>query len=203
MVDMVTISGRQYLVDVGFGSNGPHQPIPLEAGTEYPNVGGQTVRLVHEPTAQNLQPSQRLWQYEHRNGADGAWIPTYCFTEVGFIPDDFVIINYYVSTSRDSWFTFYLVCVRILLDPETEEIIGNLTLFNNQLKRRIGSSLRCSLRLLRRTSTWRPSSNILASVWTRANEPVSTILRRKYCEHSGSPDRMNGGRDVPKTQWCR
>lgn len=139
MVNIATIGGRQYLVDVGFGSNGPHHPVPLEAGVVMANYGTQNIHLVLEPIAQNLNQSQRLWQYEHRNSPEADWIPTYCFTETEFLPDDFVMINYYMSTSRDSWFTFHLVCVKMLL-AESEEIVGDLTVFNNQLKRRIGAT---------------------------------------------------------------
>jgi arylamine N-acetyltransferase len=139
MVNIVTIRGRQYLVDVGFGSNGSHQPFLLEHGIESSNYGGQSIRLVFEPIAQNLNQSQRLWQYECRNAPSESWIPMYCFTETEFLPDDFVILNHFTSTSRESFFTFHLVCVKMLLDPDREEIIGDLTLFNNQLKRRIGA----------------------------------------------------------------
>jgi arylamine N-acetyltransferase len=139
MVNIVTLEGRRCLVDVGFGSNGPHQPIPLVATPTLHNVGDQSLRLRPGPIDQHAgRHGQRLWLYEHRNG-DGPWIPTYCFTDIEFLPEDFTMINYYMSTSWDSWFTFHVVCVRMILD-EQEQLVGDLTLFNNQLKRRIGAT---------------------------------------------------------------
>lgn len=140
MVNIVTIGDQKYLIDVGFGSNGPHRPVPLEENLEFHNTGDQYGRLVHGPIAQHTSTGQFLWQYEIRNGAEQAWTPAYCFTEMEFLPEDFTIINYYMSSSRASWFTFHVVCVRMIFDKESDEIIGDLTLFNNTLKRRLGAT---------------------------------------------------------------
>ncbi|RAK95280.1 arylamine N-acetyltransferase family protein [Aspergillus ibericus CBS 121593] len=139
MVNLVTIGEQKYLIDVGFGSNGPHQPVPLVPGYEFHNVGEQCGRLVYGSIAQHTSSGQSLWQYEIRNWG-GAWTPAYCFTETEFLPEDFTMINYYMSTSRESWFTFHVVCVRMLLDEEGETIVGDLTLFNDTLKRRLGAT---------------------------------------------------------------
>lgn len=134
MVNIVAIADQNYLIDVGFGSNGQHQPVPLTPGFEFHNVCGQSGRLQYGPIAQHTSKGQSLWQYEFRNGT-GTWIPAYCFTVVEFLPEDFTAINYYISTSREIWFTFNLVCVRMLLNDD-EKIAGDLTLFNDALKRR-------------------------------------------------------------------
>lgn len=139
MVNLVTIGQQKYLVDVGFGSNGPHQPIPLIADVEFHNVGEQSGRLRYAPISQHTTKSQSLWHYEVQNG-DQDWSPAYCFTDIEFLPEDFTIINYYMSTSRESMFTFHVLCVRMLLDQEGENLVGDLTLFNNVLKRRLGAS---------------------------------------------------------------
>ncbi|OOF96811.1 hypothetical protein ASPCADRAFT_167960 [Aspergillus carbonarius ITEM 5010] len=139
MVNLITLGQQKYLVDVGFGSNGPHQPVPLVHAYEFHNVGEQCGRLVYGPIPQHTSKGQTLWQYEIRNG-DGPWTPAYCFTETEFLPEDFTIINYYMSTSRESWFTFNVLCVRMLLDEEGEQLVGDLTLFNDTLKRRLGAT---------------------------------------------------------------
>lgn len=139
MVNIVTLGEQKYLIDVGFGSNGPHQPIPLIQDFEFHNVGEQSGRLVYGPIAQQTSKGQSLWQYEICNAGE-AWYPAYCFTETEFLPEDFTIMNYYMSTSRESWFTFHVVCVRMLLDEETQKIVGDLTLFNDTLKRRLGAT---------------------------------------------------------------
>ncbi|KAJ5148120.1 arylamine N-acetyltransferase 2 [Penicillium atrosanguineum] len=139
MVNVVTIGEQKYLIDVGFGSNGPHQPVSLVENFEFHNTGDQCGRLVHAPIAQHTSKGQYVWQYEIRNGAENAWTPAYCFTGTEFIPEDFEIINYYMSTNRASWFTFHVVCVQMIID-ENNEVVGDLTLFNNTLKRRNGAT---------------------------------------------------------------
>ncbi|CAL5867564.1 uncharacterized protein PFLUO_LOCUS1783 [Penicillium psychrofluorescens] len=138
MVNLVTIGEQKYLIDVGFGSNGPHQPIRLAQNFEFHNIGDQSGRLLYAPIPQHTGKGQALWQYEMRNGG-GAWTPAYCFTETEFLPEDFAIINYFMSTSRESWFTFHIVCVRMLLGDEGQ-LVGDLTLFNDVLKRRLGAT---------------------------------------------------------------
>ncbi|KAJ6086361.1 N-acetyltransferase family protein [Penicillium sp. IBT 16267x] len=139
MANLVIIGQQKYLIDVGFGSNGPHQPLSLIADVEFHNVGQQSGRLRYAPISQHTTKDQFLWHYEIKNG-DGDWSPTYCFTEVEFLPEDFTIINYYMSTSRESMFTFHVLCMRMLLDQEGDNIVGDLTLFNNTLKRRLGAT---------------------------------------------------------------
>ncbi|KAJ5784197.1 N-acetyltransferase family protein [Penicillium pulvis] len=139
MVNLIIIGQQKYLIDVGFGSNGPHQPLPLIPDVEFHNVGQQSGRLRYAPISQHTTKGQFLWHYEIKNG-DGEWSPAYCFTETEFLPEDFTIINYYMSTSRESMFTFHVLCVRMLLDQEGDNVVGDLTLFNNTLKRRLGAT---------------------------------------------------------------
>jgi Arylamine N-acetyltransferase len=139
MVNIVAVGQQKYLIDVGFGSNGPHQPVPLIDGFEAHNVGDQSARLIYGPIAQHTRAGQFLWQYEICNSG-GAWIPAYCFTETEFLPEDFTIINYYMSTSPESWFLSHVMCIRMILDDEGEKVIGDLTLFDNTLKRRLGAT---------------------------------------------------------------
>ncbi|KAJ5998938.1 Arylamine N-acetyltransferase [Penicillium sp. IBT 35674x] len=139
LVNIVAIGEQRYLIDVGFGSSGPHQPVPLIDGFKAHNVGDQHARLIYGHIAQHTGSGQSLWQYEICNGG-GAWIPAYCFTETEFLPEDFTIINYYMSTSPESWFVSHVVCVRMILDDEGEKVIGDLTLFDNTLKRRLGAT---------------------------------------------------------------
>ncbi|KAJ5301545.1 cysteine proteinase [Penicillium antarcticum] len=140
MVNIVTIEGQKYLVDVGFGSNGPHKPIPLIQNYEFHNTGDLHGRLIHGPITQHGRTGQQpLWQYDIRVG-DSSWIPAYCFTEMEFYPEDFKMMNYFMSTNRASWFTFHVVCVRMLLDDEGKKVVGDLTLFNNTMKRRLGAT---------------------------------------------------------------
>ncbi|KAJ5771154.1 cysteine proteinase [Penicillium nucicola] len=140
MVNIVIIEGQKYLVDVGFGSNGPHKPIPLIQNYEFQNTGNLHGRLIYGSVTQQGRTVQHpLWQYEIRAG-DSSWVPAYCFTEMEFFPEDFTVMNYFMSTNRASWFTFHVVCTRILLDNGGEKVVGDLTLFDNRIERTLGAS---------------------------------------------------------------
>lgn len=69
MVNIIPIKGIRYLVDVGFGANGPHHPLPLlTSGADYPmqNVGPSQIRIVHEPIPDALDQEQKHWIVQHR-----------------------------------------------------------------------------------------------------------------------------------------
>lgn len=135
MLNIVTIEGKRYVIDVGFGSSGPTHPLPLIENEISCNVGQQEMRLIHTSIPDFTMSSQKLWVYEHRNAVDQPWLPTYAFSEMEFTPRDFTIMNHFTSTHRTSWFTYLIVCVRMIL--ENGEIVGDVTLFGNEVKRRI------------------------------------------------------------------
>jgi arylamine N-acetyltransferase len=145
MVTIVTIGRKKYLVDVGFGSNSPTFPVPLE--DDYSALSIQPshwmmLKRQHIPdNTHKTNPEQLLWVYSLRFTADMPWIPGYCFSDIEFLPKDFQTINFFVSQSPSSWFTYTVVCLKYLMDPETEEIVGDITLFGNEIKeRRYGKS---------------------------------------------------------------
>lgn len=135
MLNIVTVSGNKYILDVGFGSSGPTHPLPLKEKQILTNVGSQQMRLLHGPIPDFTQSSQHLWQYEHRNGTDQPWVPSYAFSEMEFTPSDFEMMNYFTSSHRTSWFTYFVVCVKMVM--EDGEIVGDVTLFGSEVKRRI------------------------------------------------------------------
>lgn len=142
MVNIVTVQGKHYLVDVGFGSNSPTFPVPLEDGYSTLNIDpGHSMRLTrgHIPdntSAKSSNPGQELWIYDIRFTDDSPWLPAYCFSEIEFLPRDFDTMNFFVSKSRTSWFTYFVVCLNYVMDPETERIVGDVTLFGNEIKKR-------------------------------------------------------------------
>ncbi|KAJ6022716.1 cysteine proteinase [Penicillium canescens] len=139
MVNIATIGDQKYLIDVGFGSNVPHKHIPLIQNYEFHNNGDLHGRVIYGPITQHTRMGQQLWQYEIRIG-DSAWTPAYCFAGREFLPKDFTIMNYFMSTNRASWFTFHVVCVRMLLDEEGEKVVGDLTLLNDTIERHFGAT---------------------------------------------------------------
>ena len=73
MVNIVLLHGQRYLVDVGFGANGPHHPVPLVVdflNPDYPyqgqNVGPSQIRLMYEPIPDALNQGQKHWIVQHR-----------------------------------------------------------------------------------------------------------------------------------------
>ncbi|EXJ87901.1 hypothetical protein A1O1_04828 [Capronia coronata CBS 617.96] len=142
-VILVTIDGRKYLVDVGFGSQSAVHPLPLikdgDRDLAYKSVPGAEVRLVYRPIASNTDSSQSLWVLETRNKRHPAWAGGYCFSELEWLPSDFEIINYRTSQDPRSWFTHRLVLVKTLVDEETRtKPIGTIILTGNKIERRLG-----------------------------------------------------------------
>lgn len=139
MVNIVTIENQRYAVDCAFGNNGPTLPLPLLDGFTCRNTGddsgGSEMLLRHESISGSI-PAQLLWVYYVRFNTSMPWIPAYCFGEVEFLPNDFLVMNYYVSKSPDSWFTRILVCMKFLVDHNTDKIIGDITLRGNTIKER-------------------------------------------------------------------
>lgn len=134
MVNLVTIDGTKYLVDVGFGSKEPVQPVPLkQEGYEFDGICKRRCKLAlqHIPQHTNKNdPSQRLWVYSVKDNTDphADWEQMYSFTEVEFFDSDFEVMNYFVSTKPQSWFVQQVVAFRLMVDEETDEIHGELIL---------------------------------------------------------------------------
>ncbi|KAK9360816.1 arylamine N-acetyltransferase 1 [Lipomyces starkeyi] len=136
MLNIVTVDSQQYLVDVGFGASGsPIHPLPLIDGSVSVNIGPQKNRLLRQCIPQHNDRTQRLWCFEHSNDGGLIWTPTYAFTDIEFLPEDFAVMNYWTSTHPTSWFTKTIVVVKTLLADG--EVVGHVTLLQNEVKRRI------------------------------------------------------------------
>jgi arylamine N-acetyltransferase len=138
MVTIATIAGAKYLVDVGFGSNGPTAPVPLVHNhTRVKVFPENSEMLTREHILDNTHKgdAQLLWVYSYRFSASSAWLPAYCFSEIEFLPTDFATMNFFVSRSPTSWFTYSLVCLKFLMN-DREEMVGDVTLFGSDLRKR-------------------------------------------------------------------
>jgi N-hydroxyarylamine O-acetyltransferase len=115
-VALVTLKGRQWIADVGFGSPNLRAPIPLEL--DHPKTqDGQTFRLTD---AGHLGTMLQIL-------IDDQWQDLYSF-EMGYVlPDDIAYGNYYTSTNPGSFFTV----TRVAALPVDN---GVITLYNNTLK---------------------------------------------------------------------
>lgn len=137
MVNIVTLSdGKKYMVDVGFGANGPTRPLPLEAGRIWEGISPQEIRLVYENIPTNTDPGQRLWIYQYRDSSKDEWIPAYCFTELEFLPRDYNVMNFWTSHNPESFFLKQVVIVKMIM--EEEKLVGTLILFSDTVKRKVG-----------------------------------------------------------------
>lgn len=94
-ISLVTIGGREWLTDVGFGGSNMREPIPLEID-RVNHCNGQALRLVRaEPYGTMLQVLT----------SDEQWLNLYSFDREYAGPGDIKYGNYYTSTHPDSIFT--------------------------------------------------------------------------------------------------
>ncbi len=136
MVNIVTLAeGSKYMLDVGFGADGPTRPLPLLERTRFPGIAPQELRLVKENIPANTDPSQRLWVYQTRHTPSDSWSPKYCFSEVEFLPQDYAMMNFYTSQCKFCWFTYKIAVVKMI--REGDKIIGTVILNGDVVKRRI------------------------------------------------------------------
>lgn len=151
-VNFVTIDGKKYFFDVGFGSAGPTFPVPLVEGFTGVQTGtsdriAASLQLVRGLMGNNTSriPDQEVWKYNIKYGAASDtskdWMPVYCFTEMEFMPHDFDISSAYVSTNRNSMFVNSIVFCKFLMGDDGETLIGDLTMMDKVIKeRRFGES---------------------------------------------------------------
>ena len=103
-LSLVTIEGRNWIADVGFGGACPRQPIPLEKGTESVQ-GPLTFRLQSHGLGNMLQLKQ----------PDDSWQDLYSFDLTPVVPMDITYGNHFTSTHPASFFTTSRIAVRLSL----------------------------------------------------------------------------------------
>jgi len=125
IVNIVTLPNNQkYMLDVGFGGDGPTKPIPLISGQVVQNIGTQELRLVHGNIPQQNEKKQKLWTYQYRNSPNAEWNSFYSFPELEFLHQDFEIMNYFTSTSPESFQTYTILVVKFLRRKKVGEVGG-------------------------------------------------------------------------------
>lgn len=137
MVLIVTIGGKKYMVDVGFGNNCATAPLLLQEGATATAIAPSEMRIVRESIAEFTDPSQKIWIYQTRYNPESKWLSLICFSEVEFLPQDFEVMNFSVSQSRTSWFTQAFFCMRMILDQTGTEIIGQCVMSGKEVKERL------------------------------------------------------------------
>lgn len=119
------------------GSQGSCCPMELKEDEIVQSIPTSEGRLKYRSIAPHTDQSQRLWVFESRIDRDSPWTPTYCFSELEFMPNDFDVMNYKTSTSRTSWFTYRFVLNNLIIDRETDVPIGAMILVGGEVKRRL------------------------------------------------------------------
>ena len=90
----VTYHGQDYLVDVGFGGEGPSQPLLWLEGKEQEFQPGIRHRLIRE---------NDLWVLQCRHD-DDPWVDLYATDNQRAYPVDYEMANWFTSTYPDSIF---------------------------------------------------------------------------------------------------
>lgn len=114
---LVTIQGRKWIADVGFGGPGLRAPIPFELNSET-TQDGSAFRLVEAP------PYGVMLQ----TFAENQWQNLYSFDLGHVFPPDLALGNHFTSTHPSSFFTF----ARVAALPIPR---GRVALFNRTLRR--------------------------------------------------------------------
>lgn len=99
-LSLVTLDGVRYITDVGFGGMVPTAPLLLDTGAEQSTP--------HEP----YRIDQHADGYTLRAKVDDDWRPMYIFDLQRQEDIDYVVGNWYVSTSPDSPFVQRLMVAR-------------------------------------------------------------------------------------------
>ncbi|KAL6703436.1 N-malonyltransferase fdb2 [Coniothyrium glycines] len=143
MLNLVRLDSAWYVVDVGMGAMGPNLPYPLVDGLEIISVAPRKIRLQCRaiPESYGTQ-SNKQWCYnvcyDPSKGVENEWVPTYCFTETEFLPQDYEMMSWFTSTHKTSFFTRHVTSTVMVLDEARENVIGNITLFEAAIRRTIG-----------------------------------------------------------------
>ncbi|KAF7117774.1 hypothetical protein CNMCM5793_006954 [Aspergillus hiratsukae] len=138
MVLIVTIDGQKYMVDVGFGSNGPTGPLPMKENEVAVCIAPSEMRLIKDSIPEFVDKSQKVWICQVRRDPESEWIPMYSFSEVEFLPQDFEVMNFMTSQHPTSWFTQSFVCTKVILSDDGLEPRGIYVMSGKEVKRRLG-----------------------------------------------------------------
>lgn len=121
LIVMVTLEGRRWLADVGFGSAGFSTPLSLEdSGLQ--EQGHRVYRIRKEAGGLHFLE----WQQEENRGVDGVWAEIYKFTLDPRCLEDFTEMCQYHQSSPSSVFFCKSFCT--ILNPT-----GRLTYIGHRL----------------------------------------------------------------------
>ncbi|KAF2213900.1 hypothetical protein CERZMDRAFT_38024 [Cercospora zeae-maydis SCOH1-5] len=147
MLNLVRLEDTWYVVDAGTPPMGPNIVYPLQDGFEAVAIPPRKIRLqkrsIPEHYASREQDAQKLWCYDlclrpDQPGREDVWMPVYCFTETEFLPQDYEMMSFFTSHNPCSFFTYSVLCAKMLLDESSQTVIGDITLFNDSVRKTVG-----------------------------------------------------------------
>lgn len=122
------------------GSTTPVKPLRLvEDGDVLTGISPAQIRLRKDHIANNTNrdSDQRMWIVENRFNPESKWLPAYCFSELEFTQKDFEVMNFYTSSDPKLWFSFRVICSKMIMNEAGDEIIGLIILLDNEVKKRV------------------------------------------------------------------
>ncbi|CAK1367838.1 N-hydroxyarylamine O-acetyltransferase [Cercospora beticola] len=137
MANIVFVEGSKYLIDVGFGADGPTTPLLLQHDNIVDGLRGQDLRLELKTLPQHTDPSQKVWVYFFRCGNDD-WKEIYHFSDSEFFLADFHVLNHYNMTIGR--FTKLVVAQRFESAKDlgaAHRLSGSVLLSQNRVERRV------------------------------------------------------------------
>ena len=103
-VNLVELDGATWLCDVGFGGSGFREPLRLEAGVEFEQMG--EVYRLHEHDVHGYYLQKRV---------DQEWQPLYTFRIEPALPIDMEMANFYTANSSQHVFRDAIIGTRMTL----------------------------------------------------------------------------------------
>ncbi|KUL91139.1 hypothetical protein ZTR_00838 [Talaromyces verruculosus] len=135
MANLVIIDDRKYLVDVGYGADGPTCPLPLESGHI---SSSQSFKLDYKHLPQHTDAGQMVWVYSRLKTRDNntTWTEIYHFSEVETFAADLEVLNHW-NMARSLF--AQAVVVQRFTQTESGEI-RSYVLLRDLLKYRVGET---------------------------------------------------------------
>lgn len=130
MANMVILNGKRFLVDVGYGADGPVQAVLLSHGNMCLGLNGQYLKVEQQRLSQHQDADQRVWVYFQQRAAEH-WRPVYHFLEAEFFCSDFTVLNHYAMT-QSRWSR--TVLAQKFVFGSDERLSGSLLLVRDELR---------------------------------------------------------------------
>ncbi|CAK1365155.1 unnamed protein product [Cercospora beticola] len=155
VVNLVTIAGTKYLLDGGFGAQGPSRPMPLHHREVLTQIYPAQMRLIFDTIPQNLNSSHKVWQYQFRYSSPSPrsspatspdrrqepWQTMYCFPDIEFLPADIEAMNLEPWLSPHTFLTHKVVAVRFTTALERNGTKGPASPYETELEGEIDGAI--------------------------------------------------------------